>query len=97
MWWCVFVFMNALLGFWIRSGMWWWGVYGLGAYFGMFLSPSVVPFALTVGTFTGFCAGSARGFVMGIVGFSFGLISGVTGATSLLFNHFYLHCGLTKE
>lgn len=36
-------------------------------------------------------------FVLAIVGFFAGFISGVTGAIGLLFNRFYLRYGLTKE
>lgn len=36
-------------------------------------------------------------FVLAIVGFFAGLISGITGAIGLLFNRFYLHYGLSKE
>jgi len=36
-------------------------------------------------------------FVLGLIGFSAGFISGLTGAVGLLFNRFYLRYGLTKE
>ncbi len=36
-------------------------------------------------------------FVLGIVGFLAGFVSGITGAIGLLFNRFYLQYGLTKE
>ena len=36
-------------------------------------------------------------FVLAIVGFFAGFISGITGAIGLLFNRFYLRYGLTKE
>lgn len=36
-------------------------------------------------------------FILAIVGFFAGFISGVTGAIGLLFNRFYLRYGLTKE
>lgn len=36
-------------------------------------------------------------FILAIIGFFAGLISGVTGAIGLLFNRFYLRYGLTKE
>ncbi|MBS1557996.1 MAG: sulfite exporter TauE/SafE family protein [Bacteroidetes bacterium] len=36
-------------------------------------------------------------FVLALVGFLAGLISGITGAIGLLFNRFYLRYGLTKE
>ncbi len=37
------------------------------------------------------------GFVLALVGFFAGFVSGVTGAIGLLFNRFYLRYGLTKE
>lgn len=36
-------------------------------------------------------------FVLGLIGFSAGFLSGLTGAVGLLFNRFYLRYGLTKE
>lgn len=36
-------------------------------------------------------------FVLGLIGFSAGFISGLTGAVGLLFNRFYLRYGLSKE
>ncbi|KFC57787.1 hypothetical protein FEM08_34370 [Flavobacterium gilvum] len=36
-------------------------------------------------------------FVLGLIGFSAGFISGLTGAVGLLFNRFYLRYGLAKE
>ncbi len=36
-------------------------------------------------------------FVLGIIGFLAGFVSGITGAIGLLFNRFYLKLGLTKE
>lgn len=36
-------------------------------------------------------------FVLGLIGFAAGFISGLTGAVGLLFNRFYLRYGLTKE
>lgn len=36
-------------------------------------------------------------FSLGLVGFLAGFVSGITGAIGLLFNRFYLRCGLTKE
>ncbi|PJZ46394.1 sulfite exporter TauE/SafE family protein [Leptospira brenneri] len=36
-------------------------------------------------------------FILAVVGFFAGFISGITGAIGLLFNRFYLHFGLSKE
>ena len=36
-------------------------------------------------------------FVLSLIGFSAGFLSGLTGAVGLLFNRFYLRYGLTKE
>lgn len=36
-------------------------------------------------------------FILGIIGFLAGFLSGITGAVGLLFNRFYLRYGLTKE
>jgi uncharacterized protein len=36
-------------------------------------------------------------FILGLIGFAAGFISGLTGAVGLLFNRFYLRYGLTKE
>lgn len=36
-------------------------------------------------------------YILALVGFSAGFISGITGAIGLLFNRFYLRYGLTKE
>lgn len=36
-------------------------------------------------------------FILGLIGFSAGFLSGLTGAVGLLFNRFYLRYGLTKE
>ena len=36
-------------------------------------------------------------FILAIVGFFAGFVSGITGAIGLLFNRFYLRYGLTKE
>ncbi|MEL4403043.1 hypothetical protein AAEJ42_22690, partial [Shewanella algae] len=36
-------------------------------------------------------------FMLAVVGFFAGFISGITGAIGLLFNRFYLRYGLTKE
>ncbi|WP_435523770.1 TSUP family transporter [Chryseobacterium indoltheticum] len=36
-------------------------------------------------------------FILIIIGFCAGLVSGITGAIGLLFNRFYLRFGLTKE
>jgi uncharacterized membrane protein YfcA len=38
-----------------------------------------------------------KNFVLALIGFSAGFLSGLTGAVGLLFNRFYLKYGLTKE
>ncbi|MFC6876884.1 sulfite exporter TauE/SafE family protein [Flavobacterium myungsuense] len=38
-----------------------------------------------------------KNFILSLVGFSAGFLSGLTGAVGLLFNRFYLSYGLTKE
>lgn len=38
-----------------------------------------------------------KNFILVLIGFSAGFLSGLTGAVGLLFNSFYLHYGLTKE
>jgi uncharacterized membrane protein YfcA len=38
-----------------------------------------------------------KNFILALIGFSAGFLSGLTGAVGLLFNRFYLRYGLTKE
>ncbi len=42
-------------------------------------------------------ADKPKNFVLALIGFSAGFLSGLTGAVGLLFNRFYLKYGLTKE